>query len=253
MLLLKKPKSVIVILSILLAILALLFAGRFIRINTPSNRDYPVRGIDVSAHQGRIDWQTLAGQDIAFAFIKATEGSGFVDRHYYENIERALQTDLRIGSYHFFRFESPGLSQAQHFISVVKAHENMLPPVVDLEFYGEFFSSPPEKNYVERELAAMLETLESHYGMKPIIYVTSRAYKAYIEGGFADYDIWIRDVFFKPRLEENRPWTFWQYTDRAELNGYDGDERFIDLNVFNGGREEFYQYGVKANLVKQQE
>ncbi len=119
----------------------------------------------------------------------------------------------------------------------------MLPPVVDVEFYGEFFSSPPERAYVERELASMLEELESHYGMKPIIYVTSKAYKSYIQGGFADYDIWIRDVYLKPRLGENRPWTFWQYTDRAELNGYDGGERFIDLNVFNGGREEFFQYG----------
>ncbi len=238
-----KLKLFVIISALSTIILTLLFAGRFIRINTPSVKEYPVRGVDVSAHQGRIDWQTLADQDIAFAFIKATEGSGFVDRHYYENIEKALQTGLRIGSYHFFSFESPGLLQARHFISVVKSHENMLPPVVDLEFYDEFFSSPPEKDYVGRELAAMLQALESHYEVKPVIYVTQRAYKAYIEGGFIDYDIWIRDVYFKPSLEKSRPWTFWQYTDRAKLNGYDGDERFIDLNVFNGGREEFCQYG----------
>ncbi len=236
-------KMFFIIFALSAFIIALLFTSRLIKINTPAKRDYPVRGVDVSAHQGRIDWQTLAGQDIDFAFIKATEGSGFVDRRYYENIRDTLQTNLRVGSYHFFSFESPGLSQARHFIGVVEAHQNMLPPVVDVEFYGEFFRFPPEKDYVERELAAMLEALESHYGMRPIIYVTSRAYKAYIEGGFADYDIWIRDVYFKPRLEENRSWTFWQYTDRAELNGYDGDERFIDLNVFYGGYEEFCQYG----------
>lgn len=237
-----KIKITFIIFALSAFILALLFAGRLIRLNTPSRKDYPVKGVDVSAHQGRIDWQILAGEDIDFAFIKATEGSGFEDRRYCENIDQALQTDLRVGSYHFFSFESPGLSQAEHFISVVKAHESMLPPVVDLEFYGEFFSSPPERAYVERELAAMLQALESHYEMKPIIYVTQRAYKAYIEGGFETYDIWIRNVYFKPSLSENRDWTFWQYTDRAELNGYDGGERFIDLNVFNGGREEFYQY-----------
>lgn len=119
----------------------------------------------------------------------------------------------------------------------------MLPPVVDLEFYGEFFNSPPKRAFVGRELTAMLQALESHFGIKTIIYFTHRAYKAYIEGGFEDYDIWIRDVYFKPCLSENRPSTFWQYTDSAELNGYDGEERFIELNVFNGRREEFFQYG----------
>nr|HPZ53078.1 lysozyme [Clostridia bacterium] len=38
---------------------------------------------------------------------------------------------------------------------------------------------------------------------------------------------------------DDREWTFWQYSDRGRLNGYDGVERFIDLNVFNGTREEF--------------
>lgn len=76
----RKIKIILIIFALSAFIFALLFAGRLIRLNTPSMNDYPVRGVDVSAHQGRIDWQTLAGQDIAFAFIKAAEGSGFVDR-----------------------------------------------------------------------------------------------------------------------------------------------------------------------------
>lgn len=41
--------------------------------------EYPMKGVDVSSYQGKIDWAVLAGQGICFAFIKATEGSSFVD------------------------------------------------------------------------------------------------------------------------------------------------------------------------------
>ena len=42
-----------------------------------------------------------------------------------------------------------------------------------------------------------------------------------------------------PKLEDNRKWTFWQYTDKVRLNGYIGKEKRIDMNVFNGSLEEF--------------
>lgn len=51
----------------------------------------------------------------------------------------------------------------QYFVRLEQTHQNMLPPVADVEFYGEFFRFPPEKDYVERELTAMLQVLESHY------------------------------------------------------------------------------------------
>lgn len=65
----------------------------------------------------------------------------------------------------------------------------------------------------------------------------------YIKNSFAQCDIWIRDVFTKPTLSDNRNWTFWQYTDRERLEGYSGDEKFIDVNVFYGYEEVFAEYG----------
>ena len=51
--------------------------------NNPSREKYPVRGVDVSRHQGAINWKVLSQQDIAFAYIKATEGSNFVDKNFF--------------------------------------------------------------------------------------------------------------------------------------------------------------------------
>lgn len=61
----------------------------------------------------------------------------------------------------------------------------------------------------------------------------------FISGKYNDYNIWIRNILSYPSLSDNKQWTFWQYTDRAVLDGYSGDEKFIDMNVFNGSKEDF--------------
>ncbi len=210
-----------------------------ILLNDPSKEDYPVRGIDVSAYQGDIDWSVLSKEGIDFAFIKATEGSTFVDRKFEYNITESQKQDIFVGAYHFFSFESGGQTQAENFIKTVTHNENMLPPVVDLEFYGKFVDNPKDANEVLPELDVLLSELEKHYGKKPIIYVTEESYELYLVGKYEEYDIWIRNVIFEPNLSDGRKWTFWQYTNRERLNGYKGEERFIDMNVFHGTEEEF--------------
>ena len=74
---------------------------------------------------------------------------------------------------------------------------------------------------------------------KAIIYATYKSYNLYIMNNFKDNYIWIRDVFFRPSLRDNRDWTFWQYTDKVKLAGYNGKESKIDMNVFNGNSKEF--------------
>lgn len=211
-------------------------------LNNPSLAEYPVRGVDVSSYQGDIDWKTLASQDISFAFIKATEGSSFTDPQFAYNYEQAQQTHLRIGAYHFFSYDSGGDTQAEHFISTVYPVDNMLPPVIDLEFYGDYDKNPPDRETVRQQLDIMLDKLQSYYGMKPIIYATEKSYSLYLAGAYDAYDIWIRNVIGNPNLSDQREWTFWQYTNRARLKGYHGKEKYIDLNVFDGTTLEFESY-----------
>ena len=211
-------------------------------LNNPSKRAYPVRGVDVSHYQGEIDWEILSSQNVDFAFIKATEGSTFTDGCFPYNFSRARACDIAVGAYHFFSFDSPGESQADHFIRTVIPFAGMLPPVIDLEFYGAHAGNPPDSTAVRAELDAMLSALEAHYGLKPILYATEESYECYLVGAYEEYDIWIRNVIAKPHLSDNRAWTFWQYTNRGRLDGYAGEEPFIDINVFRGTAEEFSRY-----------
>lgn len=82
-----------------------------------------------------------------------------------------------------------------------------------------------------------------HYGKRPIIYTTGEAYNRYVSGSFPEVDIWIRDVWRTPELADGRDWTFWQFSDRHRLDGYQGEERFIDVNVFAGDLAAWQQYG----------
>ncbi|KYG35637.1 glycoside hydrolase family 25 protein [Priestia endophytica] len=226
-----------------LLLVFLWYQGIFIP-NARGAKDYPVRGVDVSAYQGEIDWKTLAKQDVDFAFIKSTEGSSHVDQYFEDNWKEAKGTSLRTGAYHFFSFDSPGVTQAQNFIKTVPREEGPLPPVIDVEFYGDKKKNPPNRSKVEKELQTMVKKLEAHYKQHVILYTTKEAYDLYIKGSFKQCDIWIRDVFTKPSLSDKRTWTFWQYTDREKLEGYDGEEKFIDVNVFNGSEKEFEKYGL---------
>ena len=227
---------------VLVGTAALLVYHGVILLNNPSETEYPVRGVDVSSYQGEIDWGVLSAQDLDFAFIKATEGSSMVDHCFAYNFSEAQKCDISVGAYHFFSYDSPGVTQAENFIDAVTPFAGMLPPVVDLEFYGDKMKNPPDRESVARELNDMLSALEAHYGLKPVIYATEKSYDLYLSGAYEEYNIWIRNVLTEPELSDGRAWTFWQYTNRDRLPGYDGEERFIDVNVFCGSREAFQRY-----------
>ena len=219
-----------------------LISNGIVLLNNPSSKNFPVRGVDVSAYQGEIDWQKLSGEDIQFAYIKATEGSGYVDDKFAQNYENAQKTGLRIGAYHFFSYDSSGETQAENFINTVPKSDDMLPPVIDVEFYGDKKENLPDKDKTQKELDTLIAKLEEYYGKTPIIYATEKSYKLYIADKYDRCDIWIRNVYMKPKLSDGREWTFWQYTNKEQLSGYSGDEKYIDMNVFNGSESDFESY-----------
>lgn len=212
----------------------------YFHVNGLSAAQYPVRGVDVSHYQGEINWNALAVQNIQFVYIKATEGSTYVDEKFADNFRAARQTGLRVGAYHFFSFDSPGTNQAANFIETVEAFKGMMPPVVDVEFYGNKEVNPPDPLEVRSQLQAYLDAVEEAYGKRPVIYATYESWELYIKNQFEDYPLWIRDIWNRP--EKSLDWTFWQYTNRGRLKGFSGDEPYIDLNVFAGTLEEWEQW-----------
>lgn len=237
-------KTLIVLLCLVVVVVAiikgLLFVAEYKSIPDPPDDDisYPVRGVDISHYQGDVDWPTLADQNLAFAFIKATEGSSHVDSKFEYNWEEAHKTHLKVGAYHFMSFETSAKKQAANFIKNVPKTRGMLPPVVDVELYGDFIKTHPSEDTVKEILMPLLEILEEHYGQKPIIYTSTAVYKQYIQDNY-DNDIWIADLSFPETLPDGKQWKFLQYSFNGKLKGYTGYLPHLDLNVYYGSKWDF--------------
>src|SRR5215212_3955229 len=63
----------------------------FVQLNHPGRARYPVRGVDVSHHQGAIDWARLRADGAEFAYLKASEGAGWRDSTFVRNRAGALR------------------------------------------------------------------------------------------------------------------------------------------------------------------
>lgn len=189
-----------------------------------------IRGVDVSHYQGEIDWNEFKAQGIRFAYIKATEGSTYTDNYYEANIKGAKEAGIVPGAYHFFNFESSPEDQAKHFIDVVGDLDGELIPVIDVEFYGNYKSNPPDKDTIKVRLSEMIEILEDYYGCKPVIYSTFVFYHDFLDEGFDDCPLWLRNVYFPP-FEKC---AVWQYTSTLKLRGTNGRERYVDGDVLRG-------------------
>lgn len=231
-----KPSTQLAILATALLASGLMGALGFLvdqghlRFNYPSRSRFPVRGIDVSHHQGPIDWSAVASDGVHFAFIKATEGGDFTDKRFATNWEQARAAGLVVGAYHFFTLCRPAVEQARHFISVVPAARGTLPPVLDLEFGGNC-SRRPTRVELLAELSVIGEAIRTHYGKLPIWYVTRDFLETYLLAEQTESPLWVRDIYLEPALEGGREWLFWQYANRGRIRGIKGP---VDLNVFRG-------------------
>ncbi|HEV7691408.1 MAG TPA: GH25 family lysozyme [Hyphomonadaceae bacterium] len=200
----------------------------------PATLSYKIRGVDVSAHQGTIDWLKLKGDGVAFAYIKASEGGDFTDPEFATNWRAAAKAGAPHGAYHFLTQCQSGLVQAQNFIRAVPVEPDALPPVVDAEHMGPCTKGPQVKDIVA-ELTVFLDEVELHYGKRPIIYTTQEFHDAYLVGLFPDERFWIRSLFFEPGFRKGQ-WTFWQYHNKGQRAGILGP---VDLNAFGGTQAEF--------------
>ncbi len=173
---------------IICSLVAAYFGGWWIP-NNPSLAVYPVRGIDISHHQGKIDWKAVATSGISFAFIKASEGSDFQDERFLKNLREATQAGIPCGAYHFFTLKASGLSQAQNFIRTVPKNLLRLPPVVDLETWGDTSSSSIQN--FQLELNTFMEELRKAYGTEPILYTSSDYMQVYLKA-YSIKRLWLR-------------------------------------------------------------
>lgn len=200
-------------------------------INTPDRIRFPVRGIDVSHHQGSIDWARVAKDDVQFVFLKATEGGDFKDKRFLENVRGAQEAKLPVGAYHFFTLCRPGADQARNFTETLENLELEMPIVVDLEFEGNCSDRPKVKD-LKRELEVFFTDVERKRGQKLLIY-SMLGFMMQYGDAVPERKMWRRWISIEPFWTS---WEFWQYDDDATIDGIEGP---VDLNVYFSSKEQF--------------
>ena len=238
----KKLISLFTTLIIVSIILIFSIVNGHLRFNYPDVETYPIQGMDISHHQNKINWSKIDASEIQFVFIKATEGGDYKDPKFLENWTSSKNKGLKYGAYHFFTFCKSGIEQANNFIESVPIDSASLPPVIDLE-YGGNCTLTKSKEEILTELSLLEEKLMNHYHKKPILYVTHEFYDDFLLNQFMNNPLWIRDIYRKPTLSNNRKWVFWQYANRGHLAGID---TYVDLNVFKGTKEEFEKINQRS-------
>ncbi|TEB33681.1 glycoside hydrolase family 25 protein [Coprinellus micaceus] len=194
-------------------------------------------GIDVSGHQPSVNWKTVKANGIVFAYIKATEGTGFKNPEFNSQYTGATNVGLTRGSYHFARPDvSTGAAQATYFVANGGGWSSdgiTLPGALDIEY------NPYGATCYGKTQAAMVtwirdfsNTYKSKTGVYPVIYTTTDWWKTCTgnNGSFGSTNpLWIARYASAVGTLPNG-WsfhTFWQYSNSASPNPG-------DANVFNG-------------------
>lgn len=199
----------------------------------PDRNRYPVRGIDVSAHNGTVDFASAAAAGIRFAYIKASEGASLRDTMFRRNAFKAARAGVLAGAYHFFRFDVDGGVQARNFLQAIDSVPLTMPPVVDVEEYGNPAEVPTD--LIVSRLETMLSELRARTG-RVIVYTNKRGLGRFLRDGRRDQEIWICSFTDPPTRAE---WVLWQHSHVGRVPGIKGD---VDLDTFNGSAEDFARW-----------
>ncbi len=191
-----------------------------------------VKGIDVSYYQGTIDWTRVAGDGVRYAFIRVSDGTGFVDPKFPTYWAQSRAAGIVHGAYQFFRPNQDPIAQANLLLSKIGTHQpDDLPPVIDVEADGGL--TPAQ---VAAKVKLWMDHVEAAIGVKPIVYTGFYFWRDQVGApAFAESSpLW--HAQYSSAACPNIPapwsdWAFWQYTDSGSVDGIPGN---VDMNRFNG-------------------
>ncbi|MBO0691266.1 MAG: LysM peptidoglycan-binding domain-containing protein [Acidimicrobiaceae bacterium] len=193
-------------------------------------------GLDVSSHQGNVNWSVVKAAGVNFAYVKATEGTYYTNPYFAQQYDGSYNQQIIRGAYHFANpSTSSGTSQADYFVSHGGGWSpdgRTLPGTLDIEYnpYGPECYGLSQSEMVNW-IAAFLNEYHALTHVWAVIYSKSGWWSTCTgnTSAFSSNDpLWVAAYSSSPGiLPAGWPYyTFWQYNDAGTLPG--------DPDVFNG-------------------
>lgn len=190
-----------------------------------------VLGIDVSHHNGVVDWKKVASGGYKFVYLKLTEGKSYVDKTTYNNYVAAKNAGLRVGFYHYAHVTNDPIAEVNFFLQKLGEMKADLPHCLDLEE-----NKGLSKAKVSAFALKWMEYLQQKTGITPILY-TGYSFMSNFTNTVAKYPLWVaRYAGGSQRVKGfNAPgsstlwrsWAMFQFTDSGKVNGIKGN---VDIN-----------------------
>lgn len=192
-------------------------------------------GIDVSEHQGKINWQAVAADGIDFAMIRmgyrgSTAGGLYEDKFFRTNVTEALKAGLSVGVYFYSQAVTVAEAEeeADYVLSCIKDYDISFPVVFDWEIVG----GEDARTY-SLSRAKLCECTRAFCdkiagaGYDPMVYFTQYlGYRKYILRNLSDYGFWYAEYEPQPHIAFD--FDMWQYSETGTVAGVDGG---VDLNL----------------------
>lgn len=191
-------------------------------------------GIDVSEHQGTIDWNQVKGDDIKFAFIRLGysgwhSGKIVKDKQFDKNINGAKKAGIDIGIYFFSQASTKeeGIKEAEYVISEIKGKGVTYPVVFDMEPIDGTERTSSLSKEEKTEIADAFCKVIKKYGFTPAIYGNPTwLSKSVNMDKLSNYDTWL--AYYTTLNDYKFTHRFWQFTQHGRVSGIGNN---VDLNL----------------------
>ena len=191
-----------------------------------------IKGIDVSAWQGKIDWKTVADYGMGFAILRITEAGNVVDSQFENNLAGCNKYNIPVGVYKYSYAMTIAEIQreARKVVSTLNGRRIQFPVFLDLEHNNQRSLGSES---IHKMADAFREIVEAA-GYKFAIYCNVDWYENVICSHLKKYDFWIArypandDGWLQERLRPDFG-VGWQYSSKAKIPGISGT---VDRNVF---------------------
>lgn len=189
------------------------------------------QGIDVSEHQGRIDWDAVKASGIDFAILRVGFGApswgGRVDYQFNRNVSECEQLGIPYGVYIYsYAFDNQqAADEASMVIDCLSGHNPRLPVYYDLED-NEIIADGRQSGIASR--AQTFCNKISAAGYKPGIYANLNWFKNILTDPVfksGSWDHWIAQ--YNWRCDYTGNYSFWQYSSSGKVPGINGN---VDMN-----------------------
>jgi lysozyme len=215
------------------------------------SRQGMVKGIDVSAANGEIDWAAVKKAGIGWAYAQVSDGLTD-DERFGENWKGMKTAGLTRGAYQYFHPSQDPTKQAQLFLKALKENGKIgvgdLPPVLDLEETTDENNKPIAGKEIVAAAKEWLDLVEKETGRKPMIMTTTTMMKV-IGLGLKSYPLWIAQYRNDcPDVAANLKswsWDFWTYSAKLKVSGV---ENPVLSAFFQGTATDLKQFTNEISL-----